>query len=894
MAFGKPSISDPADASRAVAMAVSNTRQRIEAIEAALNTLTATTQQSSFTQNSNFSASISALSIRLNALADQVAALEAATTDTTKTYIAGEAIGTFEPVVEDSPGTVLVADPTDPVRNKGFVGITVNSATVGQAIEVQTSGTVTIDGAGFTPNELVYVGTSTGGHLTQDSSEGNYLLEVGVALSSTILLILPGASGLISALAASGDGILAKNGTSYSGRELIEPAAGITIANSNGVAGDPTFALANDLLALEDLSTTGFAARIDDDVWATRILIPPVSGFDILFSSGIAGDPTFELNDDLLALEDLSAAGIAVRTGTSTWDLRSLVQPAAGITITAADGVAGDPTFALANDLAAVEALSGTGIAVRTGTDAWAQRSLAQPAAGITITNPAGVAGNPTFALANDLAALEGLSGTGFATRTGVDTWAQRSLTQPAAGITITNPAGVAGDPTFALANDLAALEGLTGTGFARRTGVDTWALASSVSLTADVSGVLPIANGGSGQSTANDALNAFLPAQTGNSGKFLTTDGTNASWGTAGAGTVTSVSVVTANGVSGSVATATTTPAITLTLGAITPTSVAATTTISGTDITANGNLTISGNARLIKGLFDGTAANRTFFQTSTANTTTSLGIIPSGSGTSSILNFYNSSSISGGNYSQAQISIDTASFKFNTAAVGSGTLQPMVFAVNGSEKMRMSTNGFLLLNKITDDGVNVLQTTGSVSIGGSATLVGNLTFSGTARRITGDFSNATVASRVLVQSNTTNGFTSLGLLPNGTSTVCTLQMYSNSADPANSSYVQMAMVGGTDVRFQSGVTGTGTLLSFKILVGAIQVFEGYTSNRLRLGPGAADEGTGLVQIGGSMYIANTTAPGVNPTAGGYMWVESGALKYRGSAGTITTLAPA
>lgn len=42
-----------------------------------------------------------------------------------------------------------------------------------------------------------------------------------------------------------------------------------------------------------------------------------------------------------------------------------------------------------------------------------------------------------------------------------------------------------------------------------------------------------------------------------------------------AGSGTVTSVSVTTANGVSGSVATATTTPAITLTLGAITPSSV-------------------------------------------------------------------------------------------------------------------------------------------------------------------------------------------------------------------------------------------------------------------------------------------------------------------------------
>lgn len=56
------------------------------------------------------------------------------------------------------------------------------------------------------------------------------------------------------------------------------------------------------------------------------------------------------------------------------------------------------------------------------------------------------------------------------------------------------------------------------------------------------------------------------------------------ASGAVSGTGTVTSVSVVTANGVSGSVATATTTPAITLTLGAITPSSVAATGLISAT----------------------------------------------------------------------------------------------------------------------------------------------------------------------------------------------------------------------------------------------------------------------------------------------------------------------
>ena len=54
------------------------------------------------------------------------------------------------------------------------------------------------------------------------------------------------------------------------------------------------------------------------------------------------------------------------------------------------------------------------------------------------------------------------------------------------------------------------------------------------------------------------------------------------------GSGTVTSVSVTTANGVSGTVATGTTTPAISLTLGAITPTSVAATGAVSGTTLTS------------------------------------------------------------------------------------------------------------------------------------------------------------------------------------------------------------------------------------------------------------------------------------------------------------------
>jgi hypothetical protein len=47
------------------------------------------------------------------------------------------------------------------------------------------------------------------------------------------------------------------------------------------------------------------------------------------------------------------------------------------------------------------------------------------------------------------------------------------------------------------------------------------------------VTGTVAIANGGTGQTTANTAFNALAPSQTSNSGKYLTTDGTNTSWST-------------------------------------------------------------------------------------------------------------------------------------------------------------------------------------------------------------------------------------------------------------------------------------------------------------------------------------------------------------------------
>ena len=99
-----------------------------------------------------------------------------------------------------------------------------------------------------------------------------------------------------------------------------------------------------------------------------------------------------------------------------------------------------------------------------------------------------------------------------------------------------------------------------------------TVALATFVLASACCGPVLAqIPGGGVGQSgsvTANDCA-AWV-------GNGLIKDSGAACGGGGGSGTVTSVSVVTANGISGSVANPTTTPAITLTLGAITPSSVA------------------------------------------------------------------------------------------------------------------------------------------------------------------------------------------------------------------------------------------------------------------------------------------------------------------------------
>ena len=115
-------------------------------------------------------------------------------------------------------------------------------------------------------------------------------------------------------------------------------------------------------------------------------------------------------------------------------------------------------------------------------------------------------------------------------------------LASPTFTGTVTIPAGASisgyaplADPTFTgvPAAPTAAL-GTNTTQVATTAYVKTEIAASTA---ANVSGTVAIANGGTGQTTAANAINALVPSQTGNSGKVLGTNGSVVSWVAGSAG---------------------------------------------------------------------------------------------------------------------------------------------------------------------------------------------------------------------------------------------------------------------------------------------------------------------------------------------------------------------
>lgn len=98
-------------------------------------------------------------------------------------------------------------------------------------------------------------------------------------------------------------------------------------------------------------------------------------------------------------------------------------------------------------------------------------------------------------------------------------------------------------------------------------------------------------------------------------------------------------------------------------------------------------------------------------------------------------------------------------------------------------------------------------------------------INFASASARITGDFSNATLASRLWFQTSTVNGATSIFAVPNGTSDTAGWTAFGGS-DPANASLAQL-LATSTEISVRAGKNGTGAYNPLAFYVNNAKAFQ-------------------------------------------------------------------
>ena len=467
-------------------------------------------------------------------------------------YVTGDIIvasssTTLSRVADVATGSVLKSGGIGVIPGWGTLASTdlSNSANIALLNATQTftgtntfSNNITMNGTPSATTDVITVGylaNYVANGLKYHSVRGATTSALSIATrSSTTLTVGAGALTVDGVTYVNGDYILVKNDTTGAGGGPYDNGAYVI----SGVGSSVTLTRA---------SYMDSAGEVD--------------GNTFIVEDGTANAGTLWLTiSEVTTLGTNSIVFSQIQTGGTVTSV-TVTQPAAGITVTnsgSAQTGATTSTIALANDLAALEALASTGFAARTTTDTWAQRTFQGTSNRISITNPAGIAGDPTFDISTSYAGQASIvtvgpltsgslstgftavavaqGGTGLTTGTSGGVLYFSSSSTVASSAALTDNILVVGGGAGAAPNSIAAGLGTTVQVLHGNAGGEpTW---GAVSLTADVSGTLPVTSGGTGLATSTvggiligSASNTYTNLGIGTSGFVLKSNGTTAVW---------------------------------------------------------------------------------------------------------------------------------------------------------------------------------------------------------------------------------------------------------------------------------------------------------------------------------------------------------------------------
>ena len=380
--------------------------------------------------------------------------------------------------------TVTSTESDGSASNEGILGVGAGSGTTATITTNTTTGSaVTIAGGGIVA--ITETTSSNGGTITITATEvdGSTTNEIqDLSLSGQTLSLSSDATTVtlpvIAVSAGTGISTSSSGGTVTVTNSAPDQTVAITGAGISAVTGTyPNFTITSTEVdgsttnEIQNLSLSGQSLGISSGTGVTLPVVGVSAGTGISVSSS-SGTVTVT-NSAPDQTVSITGAGISAVTGT---------YPNFTVTSTEVDGSttnelqtiantsdATSHTVTLSNSGGSVQLIEGAGISLSTGGSSSAGTvtiaatnsgtvtsvGITAPAAGITVSNsPITSSGNITLALADDLAAVEGLSTNGIAVRTATNTWATRSIAVSAdaastAALSIGFPDGISGNPTI-------------------------------------------------------------------------------------------------------------------------------------------------------------------------------------------------------------------------------------------------------------------------------------------------------------------------------------------------------------------------------------------------------------------------------------------------------------